>query len=151
MNNKCKYLRIRHKKGIVYKYCVIKKIQCPLNDNMCYSCNDKEYKEYKPMKKETSKQKKLEENRYSILTNNLNKCYVCKIRKKDDIHEIYAGAKKQTSMKNGFCIPICRRCHNEIQNDEEKMLVYKKRCQQEYEKTHTREEFIKLIKRNYLD
>ena len=68
MNNKCKYLRIRHKKGIVYKYCVIKKIQCPLNDNMCYSCNDKEYKEYKPMKKETSKQKKLEENRYSILT-----------------------------------------------------------------------------------
>ena len=54
-------------------------------------------------------------------------------------------------MKNGFCIPICRRCHKEIQNDEEKMLVYKKRCQQEYEKTHTREEFIKLIKRNYLD
>ena len=150
MNTKCKYLRIRQKKGVVYKYCVNKKIQCPLNDNMCYYCNDKVYKEYKMMKKKTSKQRKLEEQRHSILTNNLNKCYICKIRKKDDIHEIYAGAKKQMSMKNGFCVPICRKCHSEMQNNEEKMLIYKKKCQQEYEKTHTREEFIKLIGRNYL-
>ena len=150
MNNKCKYLRIRHKKGIVYKYCVIKKIQCFLNDNMCYSCNDKKYKEYKSMKKITSKQKKLEENRHSILTNDLNKCYVCKKRKKDDMHEIYAGAKKQISMKNGFCIPICRKCHNEIQNEEEKIIIYKRKCQQEYEKTHTREEFIERYKKSYL-
>ena len=150
MLNRCLYLRQRHNKGQLYYYCTNCQKKGIIKPNECYKCELKEYKQYKKMENKTTKAKKLEEKRYSILTNNLNICYVCKERPKDDIHEIYAGRNRITSIKNGFCIPICRKCHSEIQNDEEKMLIYKKECQLKYEENHTREDFINLIGRNYL-
>ena len=151
LGNKCRYLRIRAKKGIKYQMCIKRGLKGQLNDNLCYMCDFKEIKKPKPMKKITQKQKKLEQNRYSILTNNLDYCFVKGCRNKaDDVHEVYAGAKRKISMKNGFCIPLCRKHHSEIQNDESKMLIYKKMCQEKYEENHSREEFIKLIRRNYL-
>jgi hypothetical protein len=36
-------------------------------------------------------------------------------------------------------------------NGRELDLMLKQHCQMEYEKTHSREDFIKLIGRNYLD
>lgn len=150
MLNKCLYLRRRSKKGQLYYYCANCQKKGIIKPNECYVCELKEFKQYKPMKNKTAKAKKLEEQRYSILTNNLNICYVCKKRLKDDIHEIYAGRNRIVSMKNGFCIPICRKCHEEIQNNEEKMLIYKRECQRKYEENHTREEFLKKIGRNYI-
>lgn len=41
---------------------------------------------------------------------------------------------------------ICRNCHD----SEEALLELKKKYQEEYEKTDTREEFIKLIGKSYL-
>jgi len=101
------------------------------------------------MKNKTKKCINLEKNRYSILTNSLEKCYLCP-NKKDDIHEIYAGSKRIISIKNGFCIPICRKCHSEIQSNEEKMLKLKIECQKKYEESHSREEFMKMVGKNYL-
>lgn len=149
--NKCLSLRYRSKKGTIYQVCTKKGIEGHKNDNLCYMCEFKEYKKQKPIKKITKKQKELEENRYSILTDNLDYCFVKNCRNKsDDIHEVYAGAKRKISIKNGFCIPLCRLCHSEIQNNESKMIIYKKMCQKKYEENHTREEFIKLVGRNYL-
>ena len=101
------------------------------------------------MQNKTKKQRDLEKNRYSILTNNLQKCYLCP-NKKDDIHEIYAGSKRIISIKNGFCIPLCRKCHDEIQNNEKEMLKLKKECQKKYEKSHSKEDFMKKVGKNYL-
>ena len=148
---KCKHLKYRRKQGIIYMYCSKKRIQGDLRENICDGCIEREFKSYKSLKKITKKQKTLENNRYSILTNNLKTCYVCKKRKKDDMHEIYPGSSKQASMKNGFCIPICRKCHSEITNNEKRLLSYKVECQKEFEKTHTREDFIKIIGRSYID
>jgi hypothetical protein len=66
-----------------------------------------------------------------------------------------SGKNRQSSIKNGFCVGLCTYHHNgsneavhfNIQND----LILKRVYQKEYEKTHSREEFIKLIGRNYLD
>ena len=149
MLNKCLYLRQRSKKGIIYQVCMKSGKKRQINANECYICPFKEYKKYK-MKQISVKRSKLEQKRYSILTNNLDICYICKKNKKDDIHEIYAGSKRQISIKNGFCIPVCRKCHCEIQNDESKMIIYKKECQMEFEKTQSREEWLKLVGRNYL-
>lgn len=97
----------------------------------------------------SSKLAKLERERYSILTNNLDKCYLCN-RKKKHIHEIYKGCNRQVSMKNGFCIPICDICHTEteINSDLDKKL--KQKCQIEFEKKHTRVEFIAIIGKSHL-
>ena len=100
----------------------------------------------KVIKKKSNKLAKLEKERYSILTNNLKICYICKT-KKEDLHEIYGGRNRKISIKNGFVVPLCRKCH---QNNEI-LQKLQRELQKKYEKTHTREEFIKLIGKNYLD
>lgn len=95
------------------------------------------------------------DNRYSIL-NNLDHCYFCK-KPRECIHEVYYGsANRKVSIKNGFCVGLCHQHHN-MSNDsvhakpnQGKDLELKKRYQEEYEKTHTREEFITLIGRSFI-
>lgn len=82
----------------------------------CKNCRQKEYKSYKPLKQKTSKQAKLEKNRFSLFTDDLSKCYFCG-KPKNDIHEIFGGRNRTTSMKYGLCLPICRSCHIKYQND----------------------------------
>lgn len=98
------------------------------------------------MKYKSYKLQKLERNRYSILTNDLEHCYLCG-KSPVDIHEIYGGANRKTSMLNGFCVPLCRQHHREITDNNGFEL--KKLCQKEYEKTHTREDFIFIIGKSY--
>lgn len=100
------------------------------------------------MKQKSNKLRKLERERYSILTEDLEHCFICG-QSPCDIHEIYCGAKRQVSMRNGFCIPLCRVHHVLIQEYWAGDLALRELCQQVYEETHTREEFIKLIGRNY--
>lgn len=121
--------------------------------NSFYPCpkpgqKDKNLKN-KKIKQKSNKLAKLEKERYSILTTNLDKCYLCN-KKKEHIHEIYKGCNRQVSMKNGFCIPICGPCHTKTERDAELDEKLKKLCQKEYEKKNTREEFIKLINKSYL-
>ena len=101
------------------------------------------------MKVKSNNLRKLEKNRYSILTHNLDTCYICK-QPSTDIHEIYGGSNRQNSMKNGFCIPLCRRCHQILTNDPKMALNYKILCQDRFEKSYTRKEFIDIIGKNYL-
>lgn len=93
--------------------------------------------------------------RYSIL-NNLDKCFFCG-KPKECIHEVYHGtANRKISIKNGFCVGLCHEHHN-MSNDsvhakpnKDKDLKLKQVYQEEYEKTHSREEFIRLIGKSYL-
>lgn len=73
-------------------------------------------------------------------------------------HHIYFGkGLRMISDKNGFYIYLKSEYHlaNSLydtpHNNREIDLFYKKLCQKKYEETHTREDFIKLIGRNYLD
>lgn len=101
------------------------------------------------MRNKTYKLQKLENNRYSILTDDLEHCFFCK-NEYVDIHEIYGGCNRKVSMRNGFCVGLCRLCHNKVTLDYEAGLHLKKKCQLKFEETHSREEFLSLIKRNYL-
>lgn len=91
--------------------------------------------------------------RYSIL-NNLDKCFFCG-KPRECIHEVYYGtANRKISIQNGFCVGLCNYHHNmsinSVHRDRYLDLIVKKIYQHEYEKTHTREEFIKLIGKSYL-
>ena len=82
-------------------------------------------------------------------------CYVTGRTKGLHKHHIYGGPNRQISEKNGFYIWLIPTFHNlsdkGIHFDKAFDLNVKRACQREYEKTHSREEFMKLIGRNYLE
>lgn len=90
--------------------------------------------------------------RYSIL-NNLDKCYFCG-RPRQAVHEVYFGKNRQISIKNGFCVGLCNEHHNTSNNsvhfNREMDLELKRLYQEEYERNHTRSEFMALIGKSYL-
>lgn len=142
-------LRVRSKNYKKYYYCIIKKKEINLND--CFKCYNKEYKDYKPIKKVSSKRVKLERERYSIITSDFSKCFVCgSNRGHIDINEVFEGSNRNNSMKYGMCVPLCRKCHMRFHNDIEFNLKFKRLFQEEFEKFYTREEFMNIFGKNYL-
>ena len=101
------------------------------------------------MKNKTYKLQKLEKNRYSILTDNMDRCFICG-SPFVDIHEIYGGGNRKVSMKNGFTVPLCRKHHEFVTITADANNYLKQKCQYEFEKHHTRKEFMELIGKNYL-
>lgn len=159
----CIYMKKKFNKTI---FCKIKIKQITPND--CRNCN--QYKPHKcnsnynkmqnystlrpkkiyKMKKKSAKLAKLEKNRFSVFTDNLDKCYLCP-NKKAHLHEIFAGRNRQNSMRYGFVLPLCEKCHSKYQND----VLFNRKwyviCQNYFEKNiGTREEFIKNFRKSWL-
>ena len=101
------------------------------------------------MRNKTYKLKKLEKNRFSILTNDMEHCYICQ-SPFIEIHEIYNAGNRKISMLNGFCVPLCHRHHEYVTLNADGSNYLKQKCQMVFEKTHSREEFMKLIGRNFI-
>lgn len=101
------------------------------------------------MKKKTKRLIELERNRFSILTTDLKTCYLCGAVPVD-LHEIYGGGNRQTSMRNGFVIPLCRGHHTMIHSNPELAQQLKQACQRVFEETHSRADFMRLIHKNYI-
>lgn len=99
------------------------------------------------IKKRSNKLAKLERQRDKDLVKS-GICEFCgEYSKRLDPHEIYGGSNRKRSIKYKFVKLICPRCHsneaiiNQIRID----------TQKEFEKTHTREEFIKIIGKSYIE
>lgn len=73
----------------------------------------KNYLKKTKIRKKSKKLAKKEKNRFSILTNDLEKCYFC-TNKKDDLHEVFRGRNRQKSIEYGLVIPICSKCHRKM-------------------------------------
>ena len=82
------------------------------------------------------------------------RCYFCGSTANIEEHHIYFGARRKTSTKNGFVVWLCayhhRNTKNGVHGNRALDVELKKACQREYEKTHSRAEFMALIGRNYL-
>lgn len=75
----------------------------------------------------------------------------CGSRFQLSIHEIYPGRNRQNSMKYGFVLPLCVDCHSNLQEDLNFNDKWKKRGQEYFEEHYgSREDFIKIFRRNYL-
>ena len=144
---KCKDLLVRSKKYNKYLYC--RKYKRKIIFDNCKQCVDFKLNETYKLRNKSKKLVNAERKRFSILTNNLEICYVCG-KKKDHIHEIYKGANRQVSIRNGFCVPLCNKCHTKTENEIDFLRKLQIECQKVFEETHTREEFMKLTGRNYL-
>lgn len=83
------------------------------------------------------------------------RCHICNRYDHLQEHHVFFGtANRKVSDKNGFTVYICYDCHQgspqAVHNCRETDLMLKREAQEKYEETHTREDFMKLIGRNYL-
>lgn len=147
---KCKYLKIRSKKGIRYYYCSLLKKEILVKN--CYNCTEKEYKIYNTLKKRTYSLSKKENKRFSIIYRSFDKCAECGVKTLNngiDKNEVFEGAYRQLSIKLGMIVPLCRDCHQRFHSDRVMNLKYKDMFQREYLKNHTLDEFLELFKKDY--
>lgn len=141
---KCIYLTKRSRKYLPYWFCRLNKEEITLDK--CKSCSNLKYKEIKTIKNKTNKQAKLERQRDKGLIKS-GVCEYCgKYSDRLDPHEVYGGSNRKRSIKYKFVKLICPKCHS----SEDVIKQLRIDTQKEYERTHTKEEFIKLIGKSYL-
>ena len=154
----CKYLKKK----------LNNKLECKLDKNKkipndCANCSQKEYKcttnpqilckkhfpdNRKPIKQRSNKLANLERKRFSLFTDDLTKCYFCS-NKKNHMHEIYSGCRRQTSMKYGLCLPICESCHSKYQNNKRFNDFWHKKGQTKFEEVYPNLNFRDIFAKNY--
>lgn len=84
-------------------------------------------------------------------------CYLTGSTQNLHLHHIYAGSRRKISDREGFWVYLAGHYHNQSndgvhgKNGHELDLHLKRECQRKYEETHSREEFMLLIGKNYLD
>ena len=70
-------------------------------------------------------------------------------------HHIYMSSNRAISDKHGFWVWLTGEYHNQsnkgVHFNRELDLMLKELCQRKYEESHTREEFLTLIGRSYLE
>lgn len=141
-----------HLKQKVNKKLYCKKLK---SDIMISECSNCKYKEYSiksnstKLKSRTNKQAKLERNRFSILTNDLEHCVICSI-KKEHLHEVFFGRNRLNSIKYGLVIPLCSTHHLEMHKNKEWQEYWHKKGQQAFIAYYPDLDFFKIFKINYL-
>ena len=98
------------------------------------------------IKRKSTKLAKLERQRDKDLIKS-GICEFCgNYSKQLDPHEVYGGSNRKRSIKHKFVKLICRKCHG----NEDTIKQLRIDTQKEYMKTHTKEEFIRLIGKSYI-
>lgn len=108
------------------------------------------------------RKKKRKRHKASILHCKDGTCYLCMKLKEDyriypvvHEHHIYDGPNRSISEAEGLKVYLCLEHHIwgpcAVHNNKENMRLLQMDGQRAYERTHTREEFMELIGRNYLD
>lgn len=161
--NYCIHLKKRKNKP----YCNVLKEE--ITFSLCRECGNKEYKSnssqmrnsayslqysaktLQKMKNKSNKLAKLERNRKSVFTDDLEHCILCG-KKKNDLHEIFGGRNRLNSIKYNLVLPLCRECHSLNQNNPFFNDYWHKQGQEYFEcNIGIREEFIAIFRRNWLD
>ena len=81
------------------------------------------------------------------------RCYICHTTQGLELHHIYPGKNRKASDKHGFTVWLCAEHHrgkNSPHLNRSIDLALKQICQTEFERAHSRQEFIKIIGSNYL-
>lgn len=144
----CKHLKIKMKHSFECKKTgkIIDIRKCNKSNCKCFEYKEKSTQQ---IKKRSSKLAKIEKNRYSIFTSDLDQCIICGA-KKEHIHEIYFGSFRQRSIKLGMCIPLCSLCHQEMHRNSEWQEYWHIKGQEYFEEyIGFRNEFMKIFGKLY--
>ena len=141
----CKHITKRSYQRRAFIWC--RKLKKEITWDDCKNCVEIEPRENKPIKKKSNKLAKLERNRFSILTDDLDHCYICKTMKlrevpRQDLHEIFEGRNRQICMRYGFVAPLCRQCHE----DKNIQKYLKQLCMARAKDKYSEEELKEILK-----
>ena len=93
---------------------------------------------------------------HSILQKDTSRCFFCHSNIWLEWHHVFGAALKKISEKYGLMVRLCHYCHNEppfgVHQNKEVRRKLQAFAQQKAMEHHnlTKEEFIKLIGKNYL-
>ena len=123
--NKCLYLRRRHKKGIMYLFCVKEGCKGQINAEKCYMCPFKEYKKPKPIKKVSKKRIFVSEETYKkVIERDKYKCRMSSIDECEgwlELHHIlYRSQRKDLIDEPTNCIMLCEKHHKIAHSNKKK-------------------------------
>lgn len=112
--------------------------------------------------KKAWKNKKRTQKKKRILPTTKGVCYICAHRYNDwsckptqEHHIIYGGGQRKDSEREGIKVYLCLKHHGTgeegVHGSREMREWLCREAQREYEKTHTREEWMQEFKKNYLE
>lgn len=81
-------------------------------------------------------------------------CYLCRRYGLMDFHHILPNARKEDSEEIGAWVWLHRQCHQKIHITPKGIRIWndwKRECQVNFERTHSREEWMKHAHKNYRD
>lgn len=88
-------------------------------------------------------------------------CYLCMkdgdYSKKRGLeeHHIYIGPRRAISEEHGFKVYLCKYHHTSsvaaVHNNQDNLRLLQRECQEEWELTHSRKEWMELMGRNYIN
>ena len=88
----------------------------------------------------------------SILETESGLCYLCGLHTDTVRHEVFFGtANRKLSKQYGLWLNLCPCCHRRVHADRELDLELKMYAQVRFEKRHSRDEFMRIIGRNYAE
>lgn len=119
--------------------------------NPCPKAISKEKKKNTQIKKKSSKLAKKEKERFSILQEDTNSCWLCgKYVRKADKHEVFGGFNRQKSMEFGMIINLCRECHQKVDVNKNVRDTLHSFAKVQFIKKYGKEKFIKEFGKNYM-
>lgn len=80
-------------------------------------------------------------------------CFLCGSYTWLESHHVFPGPFRHASDVYGYKVTLCHYCHNEpggVHSNKKKRNQLKRMAQKEYEKTHTREQFIAEFGKSYM-
>ena len=129
---------------------VCKKTGDEVDYSVCNNCPLKKYKTTlaKPIKKKKYPLYKMEKERFSIFTQDLQTCLFCG-RPRENLHEVIFGRNRVNSIKYGLVIPLCYEHHLECHKNSQLQGVWKQKAQVVFEKKYPELDFVKIFGKNY--
>lgn len=108
------------------------------------------------------KKKKRKKHKKSILPTQKHICYLCarlygdyRYQYTEEHHILFGSGMRQQAEEHGIKVDLCWRHHEEgpeaVHNNREMRELLCRIAQEEYEKDHTREEWMEFSKKNYLE
>ena len=90
----------------------------------------------------------------SIMTDDMNHCYLCGSMRNIQVHHIYGGyANRKLSTKYGLVVPLCYDCHlgtHGVHFDSKKMRYLRILGQERFEEVYPSLSFSKIFGYNFI-
>ena len=100
------------------------------------------------MRKRTAKRRVLEENRFSVFTDDLEHCYFCK-SSNVVLHEIIYGSNRNNSMRWGYVLPVCRIHHEAFHKNMRYTMEWQIKCQDHFVDKYSLVDWLEIFHCNY--